>query len=739
MAIINKNSQPFKPYARLMNIIGDQLITDKKVAVIEVVKNSYDADAENVQVRFFNMNNYGKTYLTEKEQPYIEIEDDGDGMTLKTITDVWLRPATPSKLDKKKQKQNKTAKGRIIQGEKGIGRFAIHKLGEKIELYTKATGDDEIKLEMDFTEFNPEKADLFNQPPAEYKLLEEVHNSWFVNNPPEEIKKEKGTLIRIYNLRENWKENDFEELYKSIQRLIPPTDENAEKLGVNFKQDFSIEVYKNGEIYSSEDVTTFKDVIERAQFTMIGTVSKDGVLNFEYKSTSPVRNFEREINLLSKEQLAKNNYMSYAIERGFKDKHIPTCGTFSFTFYAFDLSKPDKTILNKDIERFIKDNFVFVLRDGVRVYPYGEKGIDWLNLDKLRATYRAGQFISYNDLTGFVYISQVGNHRLRDSTNRQGIMDIDGALDDFKNLVTAVTEIFNTEIKIDKNKLEIKRNTAFKDSNEIVVKSFNILKSSLEKIDNREVLEKANKFLDTVQKHNTVMKDRMETVEDLAGLGMAVEKASHDALTLLSKMRGNVKDFRIKAKNQDYKNEELIALLNELDENLNFVYDEMQVIQPLFKNQRKAIQDISVYESVEKVVKYFRREIEGKISVKIIKDNDIIVKTNRGLILQILINLIDNAVYWVNKNETKGKEITIKLNTGNNSLTIADNGPGIREDIVSAIFNEFFSLKSDGRGLGLYIVKEILLRINGEIFVVQEEKDKLLPGANFIIKFNQEQ
>ena len=725
MAIVNKNSQPFKPYARLMNIIGDQLITDKKVAVIEVVKNCYDADAENVQVRFFNMNNYGKTYLTEKEQPYIEIEDDGDGMSLKTITDIWLRPATPSKLDKKKQKLNKTNKGRIIQGEKGIGRFAIHKLGEKIELFTKAAGDEEIKLEMDFTEFNPEKADLFNQAPSEYKLLEEVHNSWYVNNPPEEIKNEKGTLIRIYNLRENWKENDFEELYKSIQRLIPPIDENAEKLGVNFKQDFSIQVYKNGDIYSSEEVTTFKDVIERAQFTMIGTVSKEGDLTFEYKSTSPVRNFEREINLLSKEQLAKNNYMSYAIERGFKDKHIPTCGTFSFTFYAFDLSKPDKTILNKDIERFIKDNFVFVLRDGVRVYPYGEKGIDWLNLDKLRATYRAGQFISYNDLTGFVYISQGGNPLLRDSTNRQGIMDIDGALDDFKNLVTAVTEIFNTEIKIDKNKLEIKRNTAFKDSNEIVVKSFNTLKSSLEKIDNRDVLEKANKFLDTVQKHNAVMKDRMET--------------SHDALTLLAKMRSNVKDFKVKAKNQDYKNGDLIELLNELDENLNFVYDEMQVIQPLFKNQRKSIKDVSVYETIEKVVKYFRRDLNGKIDVKIQKDNDIILKTNTGLVLQILINLIDNAIYWVNKNESKQKQITIKINSKNNSLTIADSGPGIREDVAPLIFNEFFSLKSDGRGLGLYIVKEILLRINGEIFVVQEEKERLLSGANFIVKFNKEQ
>ncbi|MFM7850895.1 MAG: sensor histidine kinase [Flammeovirgaceae bacterium] len=740
MAIENKGSQPFEPYARLMNIIGDQLITDKKVAVIEVVKNSYDADAEKVQVRFFNIENYGKNYLTEKEQPYIEIEDDGEGMTLDLIKNVWLRPATPSKLDKKKKKLNKTNKGRIIQGEKGIGRFAIHKLGEKIEVYTKSLNHDEVKLEMDFTEFNPEKADLFKQPPDDYKLLNKVFNNWYVNKPPEIITKDKGTLIRIYNLREQWKENDFEELYKGIQRLIPPIDENAEKLGVNFRQDFNIELFKGGQVYSSEEVTTFKDVIERAQFTMIGKVSKEGILSMEYKATAPIRNLAREINLLSKEELSKSNYTSHAINKWFeKHKRNPACGAFSFTFYAFDLSKPDKTILTKDIEQFIKDNFVFVLRDGVRVYPYGEKGIDWLNLDKLRATFKAGQFISYNDLTGFVYISQSDNPLLRDSTNRQGIMNTDGALDDFTNLVTAVTEIFNTEIKIDKNKLELKRNESFKNSTNIVQNSFNSLRASLEKIDNKEVLEKANKFLDTIEKHNSIMKSRMETVEDLAGLGMAVEKASHDALTLLSKMRGNIKDFKVKAKNQDYKNAELISLLNELDESLNFVYDEMQVIQPLFKNQRKAIQDVSVHESIEKVVKYFRREIDGKIDIKIIKDQDILVKTNKGLVLQILINLLDNAIYWVNKNETKGKQITIQLKTKDNLLLISDNGPGIREDVVPLIFNEFFSLKSDGRGLGLYIVKEILLRINGEIFVIQAERDKTLSGANFAVKFNQEQ
>ncbi|NHQ72845.1 hypothetical protein, partial [Elizabethkingia miricola] len=85
------------------------------------------------------------------------------------------------------------------------------------------------------------------------------------------------------------------------------------------------------------------------------------------------------------------------------------------------------------------------------------------------------------------------------------------------------------------------------ESNDVVSKSFNSLKSSLEKINDREVLEKANSFLKTVENHNNLIKERMLTVEDLAGLGMAVEKASHDALTILSKMRGNIRDFKVKA------------------------------------------------------------------------------------------------------------------------------------------------------------------------------------------------
>ena len=106
------------------------------------------------------------------------------------------------------------------------------------------------------------------------------------------------------------------------------------------------------------------------------------------------------------------------------------------------------------------------------------------------------------------------------------------------------------------------------------------------------------------------------------------------------------------------------------------------------------------------------------------------------MILQILINLIDNAIYWLNKSNVSERKIFFKINTIDRTLIVADNGNGIREDVIPLVFNEFFSMKSNGRGLGLYIVRELLSRINAEIIVVEDTGDKILQGANFIIKFD---
>ena len=114
-------------------------------------------------------------------------------------------------------------------------------------------------------------------------------------------------------------------------------------------------------------------------------------------------------------------------------------------------------------------------------------------------------------------------------------------------------------------------------------------------------------------------------------------------------------------------------------------------------------------------------------------------QTNAGLILQVLINLVDNAIYWLNKTGNIDKQLYFDINPTERTLIIADNGDGIREDIVPLVFQEFFTMKSNGRGLGLYIVKELLLRINADIYILENTSDKLLCGANFIIKFNSEE
>jgi signal transduction histidine kinase len=740
MPIIEQDSQPFEPYARLMNIIGDQLITDKKVAVIELIKNSYDADASNVEVRFFNTHNMGLKDLSKQEEPYIEIWDDGCGMSLETIKNVWLRPATPEKFNKKKENISYTQKNRIIQGEKGVGRFSIHKLGEYVELYTKTLASDEVKVVLNFADYNPDDEELFQGNQKSFKLLKDVKNSWFVISPPEKIKRN-GTLIRIYNLRENWYENDFKELYSSIERMIPINDPNHKFSEQIILADFTVSLLKDSQIVSFKDLHPLQEILRDAPFTIFGSVSESGFLDLSYSSSLTNRVVKKKFNILNQEtDQDRYPYVLIATTKNgwFVDKRLPICGGFKFTLYAYDLNDKKNLAFTKEVREIVKRNFVYVFRDGVRIYPFGERGFDWLDLDKLRSVWKAGDFPSYQDIVGFVYISQSSNPQLQDTSNRQGLMNVNGAYDDFKNLVLSVVQIFNYEIRADKTKQKIEREKANKEPIKIVNSALKTFISSLDAIENHVVIEKAGALVKSISDFDKKIRERILIVEDLAGVGMAVEKSSHDTFMLLAKLRNIVQDFQLKVKGSGYTESELEELLVALKDSLAMIYEELQIIQPLFKFQRKEKVAVSLKETINKVIWYFRRDIEGKIKVTYDFDGDLVIKTNRGLIMQTLINIVDNSVYWLNQGKNNDRRMSFKISTSNKTLIVADNGPGVPSYLTEEVFQEFFSLKSEGRGLGLYIVREILLRVNATIRLIDLEKEKLLPGANFKINFNKE-
>ena len=134
-----------RPYARLLTMLGEQLIKNEQIALIEILKNAYDADAENVSISF---NNFGDSYeiLPESE---IVITDDGHGMNDTVIREHWLNPATPEKKRRREKNNGRTKRGRVIQGEKGIGRFALFKLGADIKVITRHI-DENMELVKEF-------------------------------------------------------------------------------------------------------------------------------------------------------------------------------------------------------------------------------------------------------------------------------------------------------------------------------------------------------------------------------------------------------------------------------------------------------------------------------------------------------------------------------------------------------------------------------------------------------------
>jgi signal transduction histidine kinase len=751
----NKGTEIFRPYARLISILGDQLITSKWVGIIELVKNCYDADATEVSVRFMNFDVEG--------QAIIEIEDNGEGMTLDTILNVWMKPATPYKLNQKKSKEHRyTGKGRVMQGDKGVGRFAVYKLGNFVEIFTKTTNTPEVHLTLNFRHYAQNDEFAVKEKVPE-KFLDQIQNQWEVNKTPVCItNRRKGTLIRISDSRNHWKEEELAKLQVAFQRMIPPT---IPTLKEKLVADFDVKLYWNDNEYPKSRVS-FEEVIEVAPFKFEGAINARGILNFKYRHNKN-KEVEGELDLFDAADAAKNDLWgfpmfreqflefvktkeqrtvqikkadgsTYRRNRFWRLRRRPTVGPAQFFFYAFDWK--DQQLDLKDFERtFIKNNSVYLYRDFTRVYPYGEKGIDWLYLSKLRAEDRAGRYFSYNDLLGFIFITQQNNPLLRDSASREGLVNISGASDDFVALIQTTLKVMKDLVDVDKRRDEIKKERVFTSASKKFTDTFERFQKQLIKSHEEETLKKAKVFFSATNELVEQYKIKVSITEELAGLGMAVEKSSHDIFMLIQKMIQNANDIVSRFDKGKLSAAGLKQFFADLIENLDFLYQELQILQPLFRESRKETKAVSVRETLERIQRYYRREFQFDISFKIEGSQDIVVQTNLGLMLQVFINLVDNSIYWLKKKPGRHK-ILVKIDETNRQVLVADNGPGIDPDLSEIVFLEFFSKKAEsGRGLGLYIARELLDRVNAQISLITTEPLKILPGANFLIQFDKEE
>lgn len=718
-------SKKFKIDARLILQLGRDSIKDHSTALVELVKNSFDADASKVEVEIY----------CKGPNKHIRVADNGFGMTEAEIDNNWLRIGFSEK------KNSKTSlKGRRKTGEKGIGRIASDRLGSNLEMYTKSEDDNLQGIKVDWDEFDVENRSIDD---IELKAIENPEIK--IPKRQGEESRETGTELLISNLRSDWTEENIKNLYQELSFFAPL-----------FNNEFEIEIKNDiNPAYSKSVQSAIYDTAEIAL-----TLHYDGANTLIYDFTNKIIP-------------AKNKTETFQLQQFMQQKEYAPleCGAIDLNLFFFIRKKNLLEGTNfslTDLKDFLTENYgVKLYRDSIVVKPYGfannQFGQDWLGLDAEKSGDPAGLSresykVNANNIVGYAYFTRDNNPKLIDSSSREGLVE-NKAFQDLKDLINAsITLLASYRVDINKavtqNKNIInkgKSTTRYLNSIRArlttVVDDINYIKSFVDK--NKDI--KGNPLVNTVNTITKVIEETEKTFEELldekrvlsalATLGISSAVFGHEtesAITTFKDAANNARDYLTKATpNVTIAVEQLNEALNqarlisswgvfalsriEKDKRIKRLRRVTDIIKRTLEQIQPALDslDIKVEMSLEKVMAYtFAMDIES-----------------------IFLNLITNAFSAV-PNSDRERQIKILLNHENRGpkkgmvFSVSDSGPGIAPEYHDKIWEPLFTTKigkkerQSGTGLGLTIVKSIVTELEGEIKL---ETDNELQGAKFII------
>lgn len=676
----------FKPRARLLLQLGDQLIKNESIAIVELVKNSYDADANIVNIYMEN--------IDDPTNGIIIIEDDGYGMSVETVENVWLEPGSDFKTKQINNLEVSPKYKRLPIGEKGIGRFGVHKLGNVIEMTTKSSNSKEVFVKIDWTKFN------------NYKYLEDVPVTIIERTIPSIFKDGKtGTNILISDLRKKWERGIAREVKRSITALASPFDVND-----SFKPSFDI-FDKPGWF---EGLLNWEEVKDYSLFKFKVIMSGNSIIEFNYEFTPWPTMTKLNPRTISKEESFIETFKVLKHTEGEHEGKIIdlgnyNIGTITFEGYVFDrdaivmkLGVSDKLGFKKYLD---SNGGVKVYRDKLRVYDYGEPENDWLGLGVRRVNQPAKK-ISNNILLGSVSINRIESGDLIEKTNREGFVE-NNAYEAFRGAILHSLDKIETLRYQDKLKLREKYGPTSRSSP--VMSTIGEAKQfTEEKVRPIEVKNQVIKYLDKIESDYKTLSNNLLKAAG-AGLSMSVvvhevekiiyevekvlksEKASERVLKLVKHLSSLIDGYA-----------EIIRKSSQTSENLIKIID-----QALFNTEyRLNAHKISINKDY--------KDFNGNPKIKVTKN----------LLIGTIMNLIDNSIYWLDQRGFKAIEnkeeyskklfVSIVEEERFLNLVIADNGTGFlipTDDITEP----FVSAKPGGMGLGLHIANEIMEAQNGRL------------------------
>lgn len=703
---------PVRAKAHVLRLLGDQLIGNDQLAVFELVKNAYDADATEVRI----------IIEMDRDRPRIRVIDDGHGMTRDDIVNGWMVIGTDSKRGMRHGVRSPRFH-RLPLGEKGVGRLAAFKLGSRIIIRTRAADSPEFQATLSLEEeFN--QADYLEEVFAPVEKISPT-SCFFRDN-------QTGTKVTILGVNpDNWKRGKVRDLQRMVNALSSPFTEMRSAMDVH------LEVPGHSDWLA--DIPSVEDVLELATWRLDFSVSSQGQFRWTYRFMPPMAYRSLSPRTIRWDQVEGGDSLKLVSrESGRKrpdpivmpEEYLDGVGSFCGTALVFfrrgevvGSSRAIKTILDSQVG-------VRVYRDGMRVYSYGEPGDDWLGLNTLRIltpTERMGT----KTVLAAVHLDSEQSQGLKEKTNREGF-DENHTFIKFQHTVLSVLANLDT----------------LRD-------------------DDRHALAAAIKRETPTDPGSSTFGEKLRKLEE----ALARRGLSEEFLEPVMQVRAEYETLRDVMLNSSLQGLNTALVFHELERDIRMLLEQLltQAIPTDLKNriqeQLKTLKGMTGILKSSRLTKFRASAIvqqardvnKGRFNVHRVEfllpdgdDKDFTIHASRSLVLGMLNNLIDNAIYWTSLRREEAREpnrtsrIAILLlpdwAVEGPALAVVDNGTGFRMAPEKAT-EPFRTAKpaKQGQGLGLYMVKVGMESMGGRLVIPGRDHGIALPhdmdGAVVVLLF----
>lgn len=741
--------------ARLISILGEQLIGSEKVGVLELVKNAYDADASLCTVTIEGVPGLDPPvrHLSDYAGlpgPIIEVRDDGMGMDREAIVSGWLRPATgrrgrvKERLREERQRAAqdgklseyeaivetmKSEQGRLPLGEKGIGRLATHRLGLNLWLRTKTANDpNEWELRIDWR--------IFDSADGKPKDLSSVDLE-LKHQPPTTNygSRGAGTIICCYGGREGyeWTREAIVDLGQSVSSLQSPYR------GGKFRTEFH-----SPHVEAHEVAPPLARL--PAPFELYAIIDDKGTADIEVKFTAPdhLEDKPKDLAISTTVDLRRRN------KKYWKAQHLqtrtPACGPFYIHIRSWirirEWLGPEFKTITEYLDRF---GGLAVYRDGILAQAAQQSSKnDWLGLSIQQI--KKSSRISYYQLSGEIELDQAKTLELRDRSSREGMIET-LPLRDLAELTRAVINELETYTRQVRDEWTKRTHTARVSAaslraetrlaanvHRVLADRYDFVRDNLELkpvIGSKARLKAVGARLETLHDYLKLREEELAGLTEAAGFGLAIAVAVHELGKLASAIASNAKFI---ARNPS--SDEVPNRARDLTRHAESLLAEVRRIEPLRSVRTSTPRATSARKVVEVARNSFGLLLDRDRIIMRIQGDDFPLLVKVGAVAQVFANLVDNAVYWIDGSGAERREIRVQLLGEKRQVLFADSGPGISATIRPHLFQPFYSEKSPPSGLGLYVCRHYLSQERATIRVARDNERCDLVGAQFLIDFS---